>query len=130
MTETNGIFSEEFNKYIDEWAGMQIEIWQDRMQALWVSSSPNATGNLYKSLSTKVSPDHGRIDFTFNRYGAYVDAGIGPESKLSLDHVRKRKPWLSGNYWYSKQKLKAEMLEQTGSVYLKSISNLFNDKKK
>jgi hypothetical protein len=142
MTTRNGIFNEEFNKYIDGWAEMQINIWKEKMMLHGVGTSKKATGNLYNSLSTSVSPEHDRIDFKFNRYGFYVEAGIGPEmgiggklgktrnssGRFAENPEREPKPWLSGNYWYSRKKLAVEMIEQTGKFYLASISRILEEK--
>jgi hypothetical protein len=36
--------------------------------------------------------------------------------------VRQKRPWLSGKYWYSKNKLFAEMIRQTRKQYLQTIT--------
>jgi hypothetical protein len=142
MTATNG-FNQEFKNYVDGWAEMMIDIWRKKMEYHWVGTSKNATGNLYNSLKSVVNPAHDAIEFAFNRYGHYVEAGIGPEmgengrlgrnrdaatGRFKEDPTRKPKPWLSGSYWYSRQKLKFKMLEESGRYYLSSISRILNEK--
>lgn len=143
MTTTNGILNGEFNEYVDRWAKMQVKIWQERMMMHWIGTSKNATGSLYNSLDKNISPQHDRVDFTLNRYGLYVEAGIGPEfgengkigrtrnvlGRFAENPKRQPKPWLSGNYWYSRQKLAAKMVELTGTYFLESISQIIEDSK-
>jgi hypothetical protein len=95
-------------------------------------------------LNTDVSPERDRIDFTFKFYGYYVEAGVGPEfgengklgkTRNSLGQFtetpkRQPKPWLSGSYWYSRKKLLAEMINETGRYYLTTISGILTTEKK
>jgi hypothetical protein len=143
MTATNGMINREFEDYVDAWAEMMLNIWREKMYLQGVGTSKNATGNLYNSLKQDVNFSHDRIEFTFNRYGHYVEAGIGPEfgergklgkmrnifGQFAEDPKRRPKPWLSGSYWYSRKKLAAEMIEQTGRYYLRSVSEILNEKK-
>jgi hypothetical protein len=73
-------------------------------------------------------------------YGKCVDAGTGPElsatGRLGKDRnspgqfkeapERQAKPWLKGKYWYSKRKLLAKMIEETGRAYLQSIRDVLS----
>ena len=130
MTATNG---SDFDKYVDGWAEMMITIWKEKMTAYEIGD----TGALENSLRTEVHRQSGgnttKIDHVFNYYGHYVARGVGREfskgnrGDLGFTPKRKPKPWISGKYWYSKQKLMAEMLTQTGDVYLKSISSILCD---
>jgi len=130
MTATNG---NDFEKYVDGWAEMMITIWKEKMTAYEIGD----TGALENSLRTEVYRQSGgnttKIDHFFLYYGNYVARGVGREfskgnkGDLGFTPKRKPKPWLSGKYWYSKQKLMAEMLRQTGDVYLKSMSSILCD---
>jgi hypothetical protein len=143
MTATNGIFNEETGKYIDAWAEMMLNIWREKMDLRGVGSSKYATGNLRNSLTKGLNRTRDKITFTFERYGYYVEAGIGPEfgkkgklggtrnilGQFAEDPKRMPKPWFAGSYWYSKTKLKIKMLEMTGGYYLRSVSDILNGKK-
>lgn len=141
MTTTNG-FNKELECYIDGWSKMMINIWKERMDALGI----NDTGALRKSLRAEVYRQSGgataKIRHFFLYYGIYVNEGTGVEmgengwlgryrgwdGKFREDPVRKPKPWMSGKYWHSKEKLKAEMLKQTGRTFLTTINSSLTDK--
>ena len=124
----------DFNEYADAWAQMMITIWLDKMSALGVSD----TGALANSLRTEVvrqaGGDVSKITHFFLYYGHYVARGVGKEFRkgnagdLGFTPRRQPKPWLSGKYWYSKNKLMSAMLEHTGKMYLQSISGILTGK--
>ncbi|GHU79683.1 hypothetical protein FACS1894145_4360 [Bacteroidia bacterium] len=144
----------DFGAYLDGWAQMMITIWQEKMQSLQVGISERngrlrtSSGELYNSLRTEVirqaGGDTAKINHFFLYYGYYVAAGIGPKfgasgklgktrnslGQFSENPERKPKPWLSGKYWYSKNKLLAKMIETTGKHYLVSISEILTTEKK
>jgi hypothetical protein len=139
----------DWEQYVDAWAEMMITIWLESldMHEVGISERPSgkirySSGELRKSLDKEVirqsGGDPGKIKHVFSRYALYVAAGIGPEfgkegrlgknrNKLGQFEEypgRKAKPWYSGKYWYSKQKLQQAQLEYTGTMYLQSISNI------
>ncbi len=132
MTNPNGV---NFNEYADAWAQMMLTIWSEKMTALDV----NDTSALQQSLKTEVIRQSGRdvskINHFFNYYGIYVAKGVGKGYKrgnggdLTFTPKRVAKPWFSGKYWYSKNKLLSKMMESTGNNYLISISNILTGKK-
>ncbi len=130
MTATSG---NNFENYVDGWAEMMLTIWRERMTAYGIGD----TGALENSLRTEVHRQSGgnttKIDHFFLYYGHYVARGVGKgfgknnKGDLGFTPKRKPKPWLSGKYWYSKQKLMLEMMTQTGKYYLESISTILNE---
>jgi hypothetical protein len=128
MTATNGMISREFEDYVDAWAEMMITIWKEKMAALDIGN----TGALRSSLRTEVVRQAGgnatKINHFFLHYGHYVAGGTGKGYErgnggyLDFTPQREKKPWLSGKYWYSKNRLLLEMLEQTGIYYQASLS--------
>lgn len=120
--------SPDFEKYIDGWADMMLTIWAEKMAQLGIHD----TGALEQSLRTEVIRQAGgdttKINHFFLYYGHYVARGVGKEFNQGnagkVDSSRRAKPWLSGKYWYSKNKLLLEMLNQTGRYYLESISGI------
>ena len=131
MTPTNG---NDFEKYVEGWAEMMLTIWKEKMAAYEIGD----TGALRKSLDKDVQQhsggDTGKIQFFFNYYGYYVAWGVGREfsrgnkGDLGFTPKRQAKPWLSGKYWYSRQKLLAEMMTQTGRYYLETLSSVLTDR--
>jgi len=132
MTEKNGTAN--FDSYADGWAQMMITIWKEKMRSYGIG----ITGALESSLQTEVARQAGgntaKIRHFFLYYGIYAARGVGREFKegrygrLDFTPKRKPKPWLYGKYWHSKQKLAAEMIAQTGSFYLVSLSEVFTGK--
>jgi hypothetical protein len=132
----NGVINQGFENYIDGWAEMMINIWKEKMKSLDIKD----TGALMNSLRTEVVRQSGgnaaKVDLFYLFYGNYVDLGVGREMGINgrlgkdrnelgqflEDPKRKPKPWLRGSFWYSKQKLRAKMLEQTGRAYLESVA--------
>ena len=123
----------DFNQYADAWAQMMITIWSEKMSALDIHD----TGALQKSLRTEVVRQSGgdvtKINHFFLYYGHYVARGVGKEFRrgntgdLGFTPTRKPRPWLSGKYWYSKNKLMGAMLEHTGKMYLQSLSGILTN---
>ena len=119
-----------FEEYVDGWANMMLTIWKEKMTAYEIGD----TGALENSLRAEVQRQSGgnvtKIDHFFLYYGNYVARGVGREfskgnkGDLGFTPKRKAKPWIYGKYWYSKQKLQAEMMTQLGDNYLKSISTI------
>jgi len=118
----------DFERYVDDWAQMMITIWEEKMTKLGIDD----TGQLKQSLRMEVirqsGGDTAKINHFFLYYGHYVARGVGKEFKRgnsgNVESSRKAKPWLSGKYWYSKNKLLREMLDQTGRYYMETISTI------
>jgi hypothetical protein len=116
------------NRYLDAWADTMTNIWIDKLNKMDV----NRTGRLMSSLTRQVyrdaSGDVVKIQHTFLRYGIYVSRGTGKGYTPDRDFEPRRKPrnWYSGSYWYSKNKLLAEMIRQTGQLYLTSITQILS----
>ncbi|GAP73088.1 hypothetical protein SAMD00024442_6_52 [Candidatus Symbiothrix dinenymphae] len=124
---TNGT-NTNFNQYADAWAQMMLTIWAEKM----IQYGIHDTGALENSLKAKVTLDAkgnaAKIEHFYNYYGNYVARGVGTGYRkgnggaLPFTPKREKRPWMSGKYWHSKNKLLMEMLEQTGKNYLKSIA--------
>jgi hypothetical protein len=125
----NGMINADFERYIDAWADMMITIWREKINAFDI----HQTGDLARSLRAEVSRQAGgntaKIEHFYLRYGDYVARGVGKGyargngGDLHFTPHRHPKPWTSGKYWSSKQKLFAEMLTQTGNVYMQTIKS-------
>jgi hypothetical protein len=104
------------------------------MSALGISDE----GTLAKSLDTDVTRQSGgdtiKIEHVFRYYGIYVARGVGKGYKrgnagdLNFTPKRSAKPWIFGKYWYSKNKLLMEMLEQTGKYYIGVLKNVLSSR--
>ncbi|MDR0686920.1 MAG: hypothetical protein LBF79_05645 [Dysgonamonadaceae bacterium] len=130
---TNGITNDkDIERYLDGWADMMVEIWKTKLREEDIIN----TGALINSLRAFVHRESGgnatKITHTFLRYGIYVEKGVGKgyspghEGYLDFRPTRRPQHWLSGKYWYSKNKLLIEMLNRTGKSYIKTFKSILS----
>ncbi|MDR1339254.1 MAG: hypothetical protein LBK58_04280 [Prevotellaceae bacterium] len=125
----------DFNKYAEAWAEMMITIWKEKMEALGIHDTGALEDSLDKDVLRQAGGDVSKINHVFHYYGHYVARGVGKEFKrgnpgdLGFTPTREPKPWISGKYWYSKNKLMWAMLDYTGEMFLVSISDILTDTK-
>lgn len=132
MMQPNGYDAEEARRrYVSAWNNTMINIWRDRM----VKTGAIDTGALYSSVTalrldadsrfTEVSIIHG-----FNRYGIYVDAGVGREvyrgngGDIGRAKVRRAKPWFSTKYYSSIRNLQDFYADNLGADCANAISKV------
>lgn len=118
------------NAYLEAWAEVMINIWQDRMIAFGVRD----TGELLNSLQTQVhfqsNGDIGKITHTYLHYGRFVDMGVGrgvPLSQAGPGSGRKRRPWYNRPYYRSIKVLTEKMAEIYGEEFQAIISEALAD---
>lgn len=120
-----------FEQYVDAWAQMMVTIWAEKMAQLGIGDTKALEQSLRAEVIRQAGGDTTKINHFFLYYGHYVARGVGKEFKKgnagNVISSRKAKPWLSGKYWYSKNKLLLEMLNQTGRYYLESISGILTN---
>lgn len=86
--------------YLHAWAVMMITIWQEKMIMLNVGTA--GQHELYESFVQHVlmhsGGDQAKIEFAFNLYGFYVNAGVGGEVSrgndgdlIDVSHYNKRR---------------------------------------
>lgn len=120
----------EREKYIRSWNNTMINIWKDRITKLNVLD----TGALYNSvvsLSLKADDKFTEITLAqaFNRYGIYVDFGVGRNTfrgnvgNLEGGNPRQRKKWFSTKYYASVMRLKEFLADNLGKDMADTVSN-------
>jgi len=130
--EKNG--TTDFDQYIEAWTRMMITIWEQRLEFYEIGVTGALKNSLQMEIIRQANGDVAKINHFFLYYGQYVDRGVGKEiwrgnpGDLGFTPKREKKPWIQGKYWYSKEKLKAEMIEQTGEFYLVSLSDVLTGK--
>jgi hypothetical protein len=116
----------DINASIAAWADICIKIWQANITKEKIYS----TGDLFNSLSNSLYRNSGgdveKIEFIFNLYGIYVDAGVGGgtagnKSWLSDDQYqfnrntdRRRRQWFSRTFFGQVMKLREILAEKYG----------------
>ena len=125
----------DFNEYATAWAEMMVTIWAEKMKVYNIHDTGALEDSLNQEVFRQSGGDVNKIQHTFLYYGNYVARGVGNgysknnSGDLGFTPKREPKPWLSGKYWYSKNKLLLAMLEHTGKIYLESISEILTSTK-
>lgn len=120
----------DFQEYLYAWAAMMVNIWEEKLIMLDIRDK----GELYDSFIHHVlihsGGDQAKMEFAFNQYGFYVNAGVGKEvSKgnsgdlIDVSHynmkrniwelARKPKPWFDKSWYRSIYALKRDV----GKIY-------------
>jgi len=116
MTQASGQLQrhkQDLPTYLDAWARMMITIWQEKM----IMMNVNDTWELYNSLKSNINIHSGgegaMINFSFNEYGIYVNAGTGkevfrgnPGDIMRESKKREVKPWFDKGFYRSVRALR------------------------
>lgn len=128
-------FSPENKKaYIDAWASMMVDIWQEKISRLNILD----TGAFFASVQelAPFSPDGkfdtAQITHNFLEYGIWQELGVGNGFRyghtgaLDFTPTRQPRPWLSKAYFRSVMALKEKMAEMYGKEFCAMIASSIN----
>lgn len=115
------------NVTLDAFSKIVVEKWRQRMliAGVGVHANYSSTRNLFRSFQFNMM--QGRIDFTFLRYGHYVDRGVGGEifkgnsGDLGFTPKRKAKKWYYAVFMNQARALERIMADKFGiaaSIYV------------
>jgi len=144
MIQSGSSESDGHNRYVEAWAKMMVDIWEDKITKLHVVD----TGRLYSSLSQHVA-DRGNgqelITHQFLKYGQYVDSGVGNgykagnggnldildpmyRAKHNMGAQRERRPWFSRSYSISMRVLQEKLPRIYEEEILDSVISVLEKK--
>lgn len=127
----NGVDKQkERERYVRAWNDTMVRIWKDQIVRLNVFD----TGALYNSVvALSLDADAKFTEITlrqsFNRYGVYVDFGVGRntyrgnDGKLPGGNPRKRRRWFSAKYYASVMRLQEFFADNMGADMANTVSN-------
>lgn len=101
---------------LDAFSKIVVEKWRLRMLNVNVGSDPRSTKALFNSFRYQVRG--GQIDFTYLKYGHYVDRGVGREiyignpGDLGFTPKRKPKKWYYGIFMSQARALERIMADK------------------
>lgn len=102
------------NETLEAWANITLNIFYASMDEYgWGSDPGHLRDSLRYFVDMQANGDKGKINFFFNQYGRYVDAGVGKEyhignsgDVIGIMAQREAKPWFYTQWWREEQRLK------------------------